>query len=175
MDSEKVAFLREALAPENQHELVALARALCPFADRATDATMLLCIALVEAKGDEAAVCEALSFNLAGLRRHCQSRLAAQIMRKLAKDRLLATGYVKAMAALEDVAGSASQSGNARRQAALAIAEIERSEAAVGGNQGDGGIDLNAMTLGQLESYVAAIKQDLIRLPANPPPALPEE
>lgn len=175
MDSEKVAFLQEALAPENQHELVALARALCPFADRATDATMLLCVALVEAKGDEAVVCEALGFGLAAVRRHCQSRLAAQIMRKLAKDRLLGTGYVKAMAALEDVAGSSSQSGNARRQAALAIAEIEKAEGDKPGSGGDGGLDLNTMTLAQLEAYVGAIKQDLVRLPGNPPPALLEE
>lgn len=170
MDEEKIALLRELLQPANQHELVSLARALCPFAEAATDAMMLVCIALVEAKGDEKCVGEVLGLDGGRIRGHSQSRLASQIMRKLAKEKLMSTGYVKALAALQDVAGSESQTGTARRNAAQAIVELVNEEAERDGSQADGGVDLNAMSLKELEAYVGSIRQDLI--PIAPPKSL---
>ena len=159
---EKSGLHHELLQPENQHECVALARALCPFAEAATDATMLICVALVEAKGDEKAVAESLGFSISRLRSHCQSALAGKIMRALAKEKLLSTGYVKAMAALEDVAGSESQTGTSRRNAAQAIIELVKEEDQSTGNKAGGGIDLNNMTLAELEAYAESIKRDIV-------------
>lgn len=164
---EKSGLLLEILQPENQHETVALARALCPFAEAATDEMMLVCVALVEAKGDVKAVADVLGYGMAAIRSRSQSPLASKIMRKLAKERLMGDGYVKALAALQDVAGSTSQTGTARRNAAQAIVELVNEEAAKDVGNADGGIDLNQMTLKELEAYVGSIRQDLVRFPTN--------
>lgn len=165
---EKSGLLLELLQPENQHETVALARALCPGSESATDATILICVALVEAKGDAKTVADVLGYDISRIRAHSQSRLASQIMRKLAKEKLAGEGYVKALAALQDVAGSESQTGTARRNAAEAIISlVDEEEKGANGGAG-GGIDLNTMTLAQLEAFVGAIKGELQQIAHQP-------
>lgn len=157
--------LEHILGVENQHESVAVARALCPFAEAATDEQMLMCVAVVEAKGDVKWVAEELGISVSRVRRQLQSRLSQQIIKALAKHLLMGDGYLKAVCALVDVASSESQTGTARKNAAQAIIELADAEAAKGGGSDDNTVDLNNMTLKQLEAYVGAIKQDLIRLP----------
>lgn len=166
---EKIALLRELLEPDNQHEMVAAARALCTFAEAATDTTMLLCIALVEAKGDAKAVQEVFGLRNFDIRRHTQSAMAGRIMRQLAKEKLSSSGYIKALAALEDVAGSESSSGTSRRNAAQAIVEMVNEDQNGANNNADGGIDLNVMTLAQLQAFVGAIKAELLQSAPQPP------
>ncbi len=165
---ENSGLLLELLQPENQHETVALARALCPGSESATDATVLICVALVEAKGDAKVVAGVLGFSVGRVRSHSQSRLASQIMRKLAKEKLAGEGYVKALAALQDVAGSESQTGTARRNAAEAIIELVNADEQESNGGKAGGVDLNTMTLAQLEAFVGAIKGELQQIAHQP-------
>jgi len=110
--------LTHILHPDNQAETVAVARALCPFAERATDATILICAAMVEAKGDLNVVSEYTGYALAQLRGHLQSKLANRIIQKLAAQKLEGEGYLTAVVTLIDIAKSTSQTGNARTNAA---------------------------------------------------------
>jgi hypothetical protein len=166
---EKLSLVRELLEPENQEQTVALARALCPGSESATDATMLICVALVEAGGDYKAVAECLGYTIGRIKSYCQSRLASQIMRQLAKAKLSSEGYVKALAALVDVAGSESQTGTARRNAAQAVIELVEADERGKGNAAEGGRELSSMTLKELESFVGSIKAELTQIASLPP------
>jgi hypothetical protein len=166
MDGGSEINLECILSEENQHETVALARALCPFADTATDEQMLMCVALVEAKGNIKAVAELVGWSIARARRHLQSRLSQQIIKKLARHKLSGEGYLIAVCTLMDIASSESQTGNARNNASKAIFDLVDSDKNPGNNEPGEQVDLNNMTLAELEKYVGAIKQDLVRLPA---------
>jgi len=161
--------LTHILHPDNQAETVAVARALCPFAERATDATILICAAMVEAKGDLNVVSEYTGYALAQLRGHLQSKLANRIIQKLAAQKLEGEGYLTAVVTLIDIAKSTSQTGNARTNAAKLLIELHRAEEDKHSDKGDLTEDLNNMTLKQLESYCNSIKQDLVRIPHSPP------
>lgn len=166
MNDEIKEALEQVLAEENQHEAVAVARALCPFAEAATDEVMLLCVALVEAKGDDKAVAEVAGMGRARARRLLQSGISQRIIKELAKNRLKSVGYLKAVCSLIDVAESAAQTGNARNNASKTILELVEADNNKGGGDEENLVDLNNMTLKQLESYVGRIKQDMVRLPA---------
>jgi len=165
MDGRSEENLEHVLAEENQHEIVALARALCPFAEAATDAQILMCVAFVEAKGNEVLVARELGLAVAAVRKQVQSRLSESIIKRLAKNKLSGIGYLKAVCALMDVASSESQTGNARNNASKTIIELVDSEDKKNGGDGDDGIDLNQMTLKQLEAFVGSIKRDLVKIP----------
>lgn len=165
MDGTDEENLDHVLGVENQHEAVALARALCPFAEAATDEQMLICVALVEAKGDEKRVSDALGLPRGRLRRHYLSHLSERIIKHLAKNRLQGVGYLKAVCALESVTESQSQTGTARRQAAEAIIKLGDDATASRGDSASDGMDLNNMTLVQLQAFVDTIKQNLRKLP----------
>lgn len=167
MSEENKIDLNAVLAPENQHETVALARALCPFAEAATDAQVLICVAMVEARGDIKAVAAWLGYSVARLRGHLQSRLSGRIIKELARHKLTGEGYLIAVCALMDVAESQAQTGNARNNAAKTLMELADKDEAKDPNKGDGLPDLNTMTLPQLEAFVNTIKSDLLRLPAQ--------
>lgn len=167
MDDDKRELLDHVLAPENQAETVALARALCPFAEEASDALMLICVAMVEARGDVKAVAEYLGFIPSRVRQHLQSRLSGRILKALAREKLTGEGYMVGVFALMEVAESQSQTGTARKNAAQALIELAEAEQAKRADKGEDTKDLNSMTLKELESYVNSIKQDLIRLPAQ--------
>lgn len=164
---EKEENLEHVLDVENQHEAVALARALCPFAEAATDEQMLICVAVVEAKGDDKRVAGILGCKYAAIRRHLQSPLSQRILTELAKHRLKGLAYLKAICALEEVAGSTSQSGNSRRQASESIIKLADESKLVDENKKGDGIDLNTMTLRQLEAFVSTIKQELVKIPVQ--------
>lgn len=171
--TEKERFLDHVLCEENQHETVALARALCPFAEEATDMQMLVCVAMVEAKGDMKLVAEEMGCVMAVIRRHCQSRLSQQILRKLAKHKLTGEGYLIAISNLMHIASSSNTSANARNNASKTLIELAEAEEARSGGGGDEDrVDLNNMTIHQLQSFVNTIKQDLVRLPAQIPGVL---
>lgn len=174
MDGVKERKLDHVLGVENQHESVALARVICPFAEQATDEQMLLCVAVVEAKGDMKCVADELGLTLAGVRRHLQSKLSERILKALAKNRLGGIGYLKAVCALEDVAGAESQTGNARRQAAEAIIKLADADQNAGNDKAGNQLDLNTMTLAQLQAFVNSVKQDLMRIPLQSPPTIIE-
>ena len=165
MSEEITENLADILSEENQHETVALARALCPFAEGAPDMTVLLCVAFVEAGGDLQAVAQILGMEKSSINRHLRSKVATQIIKKLAKDRLAGEGYLKAVCSLIEVASSQAQTGNARNNASKTIMELVEAENARVGGSDDDGIDLNNMTLKQLEAFVGGIKQELIKLP----------
>jgi hypothetical protein len=167
MNDDKRELLDHVLAPENQAETVALARAVCPFAEEASDALMLICVAMVEARGDVKAVAAYLGFHKSRVRQHLQSRLSGRIIQKIASEQLRGMGYLTAVSTLMDVAESQSQTGNARTNAAKLLIELGAAEMEKRSDKGEDTKDLNAMTLKELESYVNSIKQDLIRLPAQ--------
>lgn len=172
MSQENEINLDHILAPENQLETVALARALCPFAEQATDATMLICVALVESGGSMKEVADYLGYELSRLRGHCQSHQFNRIIRELTKHKLTGAGYLTAVTALMDVSGSKSASPAARANASRTLIEMnEAEEARNGGGTGDGKA-LNEMTLQELEDHVNKIKADIASLPGQVP-ALP--
>jgi hypothetical protein len=156
--------LSYVLAPENQHEAVAIARALCGFAEAATDVQMLVCIAVVEAKGDIKLVSEFLGYEISRIRGHLQSRLSSRIIKELAKSKLQGEGYLLAVSTLMEIAGSQSQTGNARNNAAKTLMELAEVEEARRPSDDDGGVDLNNMTLKELERYCDTIKQNLVNV-----------
>jgi len=167
--SEKIQNNLEAVvSPENQHESVALARALCPFAEEATDMTVLLAVAMVEAEGDLNAVLEYLCITKSTFSRHNQSPLLNRIIKQLTRKRLSGEGYLLGVTALMDVAGSKSQSGAARINAAKTLIELSDDEEAKDNSVGGSGKDLNEMTFAELEREVKQIRADIH---SNPPPA----
>lgn len=149
------------LSPENQAEAIALARALCPFAEQATDAMMLICIAVVETGMSVREVSEYLTIDFARVRAHCQSHQYNKVLRELARHKLTGEGYVLAINNLMNVASSLSQTGNARNNASKTLLELNDTEAAKNGGSHDDGTDLNEMTLKELEDYCAKIKSDV--------------
>ena len=167
MQRTEAELLSEFLCEENQHELVAMARALCPFAEAVTDDVILVCVALVEAKGDAGLVAEATGFSRWQVRRRSQSQVAQQIIKKLTKEKMRGEGYLKAVSAMMDIAGSSSVSPAARIKASESLIKMADADDVSRGGEGSNGPDLNAMSLKQLEAYCAAIKQDLIPLPSN--------
>lgn len=166
MNDEMKQALDAVLSPDIQHETVAMARALLPFAEEATDALVLVCVGLVEARGDEKSVAEYLGFEVGRLRRLLQSRLSGRILKALAREKLSGQGYMIGVFTLMNLAESQSQTGTARRNAALSLVELAEAEHQKAADKGEDTKDLNAMTLAELEAYVNTIKQDLI-----PPPA----
>lgn len=156
--------LSELLSPENQDEAIAVARALCPFAEAATDFQVFLCVAMVEAKGDLDVVSAVSGYHKSKLRGHLQAHICGRIIKHLAKEKLRGEGYLTGMYALMDVASSKSATANARTNAAKVLMEMagQEDDRQPGGR---GEKDLNNMTLRELESYVNSIKQDLVRLP----------
>lgn len=158
------ADLSHILAPEMQQEAVAIARALCPFAEQATDATMLMCVAMVEAKGDMKCIAEYLGFELKRVRGHLQSHLAGRIVKELARSKLRGEGYLLAVCTLMEVAASQSQTGNARNNAAKTLMELAEADEARRPKDDADGVDFNNMTLKELEQYVDSIKKDMINV-----------
>ena len=178
------SILEHIFNEENQRENVALARALCPFAEAATDEQILICLGYVESGCNERIIASEIGASLGRIKRLIQSRLSEQIIRCLSKSKLSGVGYAKAIASLIDVASSASYSGPARNAASKAIIEmVEDDNRQKGGGDGDE-VDLNTMTLKQLQHYVSGIKRDLSKIPSDisqPPqmiditPPLPSE
>jgi len=167
MNDDDDNVLDHVLAPENQEEAVALARALCPFAETVTDALMLICVAMVEARGDICVVSEYLGFSRSSIRKHLQSKMAGRIIKTLAREKLTGEGYMLGVFTLMDVAASESQTGTARRNAAMALIELAQDEDDKKSDRGDETKDLNSMTLAELEGYVGSIRQDLVRIPKD--------
>lgn len=161
---ENLTALDHVLKPENQAEAVALARALCPFAEQATDALMLICVALVEAEGDIELVAAYLGFSRARIAGHLQSRLSGRILQKLATEKLAGVGYLTAVSTLMNIAKSQSQTGNARTNAAKLLIELGAAANEKRADKGEDTKDLNSMTLAELESYCNSIKQDMVKV-----------
>lgn len=170
MEEKTKEALDHVLAPENQAETIALARALCSFAEEASDALMLICVAMIEARGDIKAVAEYLGFAPSRVRWHLQSRLSGKILRVLAREKLSGEGYMTGVFTLMEVAESQSQTGTARRNAALSLIELANIEHEKKADKGDDTKDFSAMTLKELESYVSSIRQDLVKA-GHPIPA----
>lgn len=160
---DKTIFLEHILDPDNQAECVAVARALCPFAETMTDMGVLVCVCLVEAKGNEDILINEMGLSKVVIRRHYQSRLGSQIIKKLTKHRVNGSGYVIAANALMDVASSASTSPAARNKAASALIQLNKEEEEDGRKIGGEGVELSNMTYRQLEQLVSSIKQDMTR------------
>lgn len=165
MMSTDAELLSEFLCDENQHEIVTIARGLCPFAEAVPDDVILVCVGLVEAKGSAALVAEALGFSVWQIKRRTQSQVAQRIIKKITKEKMSGEGYLKAVSALMDVASSTSSPAAARNSASKTLIELADAEEAGKGGDLSGGVDLNAMTLAQLEAYCNSIKQDLMRVP----------
>lgn len=164
MQEENETDLGYILAPENQLETIALARALCPFAEQATDATMLICVAMVETKGDLELISQYLALDKARVRAHYQSHLSNRIVRELTRHKLTGEGYMIAVGNLMEVAQSRSQTGTARNNASKTLIDLAEAEAQKDkGKHGDGK-DLNEMTLAELESLVNTVKSDMASL-----------
>lgn len=149
------------LAPENQAETLVLARALCPFAEQASDIMMLVCVAMVESGGDAKLVAEYLGLDFSRVRAHCQSHLFNRILRELTRHKLTGEGYLVAVTNLISVAGSESQTGNARNNASKTLLELNAVEDDKGKSSSGGSKDLNEMTLSELMDYVQTIKADI--------------
>lgn len=158
------------LRPDNHAETIALARALCPFAEEVTDATMLICVAMVEAGGDMKAVADYLGFDKERIRKHYQCHQSSRIMRELSHHKLSGEGYVIAVNALTTVAGSQSQTGAARIAASKALLELSDNVKNHTTKSGGDAKDLNEMTLSELENMVNTIKGDMRILTQTPPP-----
>lgn len=163
MQEKNVVDLSHVLHPENQHETVAIVRGLCPFAEEATDALLLVCCAMVEARGDKKVVSEYLGWSVSRISAMLQSRLADRVIKKLSRNKINGLGYLIATSTLMDIASSESQTGNARVNASKTIIELsDQDDEKIGGM--DNEKDLNAMTLLELEAFVNSIKQDLVKI-----------
>lgn len=162
MDEEYKPVLEHVLAPENQHESVMLARALCPFAERVTDAVILICVAMVEAKSDIDLVVRELGYSRARVRAYLQSHQANRIMRELSRHKLTGEGYLVAITNLIDVAACTRETGTARNSASKTLIELNVIEEEKHSGSTDEGKDLNEMTLAELQDYTDKIKADLM-------------
>jgi len=156
--------LSHILAPENQRDTVLMARGLLPFAEQASDACVLLCVALVEARGDFKLVEKWTGYDRKTTSVHVQSKLAQRILKALAKIKLTTEGYMLGIFTLMELAESRSQTGTARKNAAQALIELSDEESEKHTDKGGDTKDLNNMTLSELESYANSIKADLIRI-----------
>ena len=164
MSQESEINLDHILGAENQHETIALARALCPFAETMTDATILIAVAMVETSGDMDAVSEYLGYEKSRLRGHCQSHLYNRVVRELSRQKLSGEGYLIAVSALMEVSKSKGASPAARNKASQTIISMVNDEQERSGRRDGEGKALNEMTLSELEDHVNKIKSDIATL-----------
>lgn len=168
MSQENEIKLEAILAPENQAETIALARALCPFAEEVTDAAMLICVAMVECGGDIDSIANYTGYERKRIRSHLQSHQCNKILRELSRHKLSGEGFLVAITNLIDVAGSQSQTGTARINASKSILELHEAEEGKSKGKHDSGLNLNEMTLSELQDYVDTIKADVALISGTP-------
>lgn len=153
----------DILKPENQEETILVIRTLFPIAEQANDLTVLLCAGLVESGGDWESVCSNIGVEMVRAKRHCQSRLANDIIREITKRKLMGEGYTIAVSSLISTASSEASTGTARNNASKTLLELCELESEKEG--GDSSKDLSEMSLKELQAEVKQLKAGAIVLP----------
>lgn len=146
--------------PENQQKAIDYVRAIVPAAERMTDMAVLCCWAIVELKGDEAAVAAALSCDENIVLRHGRSQSAKRVIRELMRQIVSTKGRVTSLWALIDIASDTGASPAARRSAAVALQKINDAHDAEDKlRDGSTMPDHTDMTLEELERVVAGMQE----------------
>lgn len=156
-------ILPAVLEPENQEETIAYVRALCPFAETMTDEAIIICVAFVEFNADVAAIKKHTCFSTRSVAAASRSRLGQRVIAALAKSDIEGTGTLIALNAMKDIAKSPAASSAARVRASQMLIEMGEREAnkVSRRTRGEGGKDLNTMTLAELQDFVEEIKQNV--------------
>lgn len=150
------------IEPEAQDETIVMIRGIAPWAETLSDDAIMVCVAFVELKGDHAKIYEIMGYDISRQKCLVRSRLAQRLIGEIARLDLVGTGIMIAIQTYKEVATSASASPAARVKAADSLAALSNLEEHRRPTaKGQGGKDLNTMTLAELQDFAAQMTENV--------------